>query len=148
MGFYVRELQEEDFENNFPEVLAGLTTLGQIDKQAALNLYRTLKKKEDYRIFVVLKKDCNRVLGCATIFFEYKFIHGLSVVGHVEDVVVEEEHRGHGLGKMLVSRLVDESKKKGCYKTILACAERNVNFYMKIGFEAKEKEMVLYHEKE
>ncbi|ELQ75970.1 Glucosamine-phosphate N-acetyltransferase [Trachipleistophora hominis] len=145
MEYYIRELREQDFDNNFPQVLSGLTTVGQVDKHSALQLYTTLMDKKDYVILVVLKNGCDRVLGCATVFFEYKFIHGLSVVGHIEDVVVEEEHRGQGLGGMLVNRLVEIAKERGCYKTILACSERNVRFYKGIGFEEKEKEMAMYH---
>ena len=63
------------------------------------------------------------------VVIEPKFIHQAGTVGHIEDVVVEETLRGHGLGRMLVDRLVSLAKERGCYKCILDCQEKNVAFY-------------------
>lgn len=145
MSFYVRELEEKDFKNNFPGVLAELTELGEICEHEAVKLFHLLKKKEDYKIFVVLEEGNEQILGSATIFFEYKFIHGLSVVGHIEDVVIGKKFRGRGLGKMLVNRLIEESKKRNCYKVILSAENKNIEFYSKLGFKKNEITMVIYH---
>ena len=38
--------------------------------------------------------------------------------GFLEDVFVEETHRGGGIGTEIVNRAIEEAKKAGCYKLI------------------------------
>lgn len=42
----------------------------------------------------------------------------------------------------IISALVEEARRQKCYKVILDCAEHNVEFYAKSGFERKEVQMV------
>jgi hypothetical protein len=41
--------------------------------------------------------------------------------------------------------LITTSKKKGCYKIILNSDQKNIRFYEKQGFIAKEIQMVIRH---
>jgi len=84
------------------------------------------------------------LVGAGTLLVEFKFIHACSKVGHIEDVVVLPETRGKGLGLLVVNTLVEEAKKRGCYKVILDCDEKNIDFYKKAGMERKEVQMVKY----
>ena len=61
-------------------------------------------------------------------------IHGLSKVGHIEDIVISDSYRKQGLGKQMIDHLVHIAKLSGCYKVILNCAMHNVDFYKKCGF--------------
>ena len=70
------------------------------------------------------------------------FVAGLA--GHIEDVVVDKEVRGRGLGKHIIMKLVALARAAGCYKVVLDCSEANAPFYRKCGFEAKEVQMVRY----
>ena len=54
--------------------------------------------------------------------------------GHIEDVVVSKQHRGRGIGELLIEDLVKTAKKEQCYKIILNCSDKNVPFYNKFGF--------------
>jgi glucosamine-phosphate N-acetyltransferase len=100
---------------------------------------------DTYRHFVVVDTaDHNSIVGAGTLFIELKFIHACGRVGHVEDVVVAERCRGRALGKVVVEALVEEAKRAGCYKIILDCAEKNVQFYERCGFSKKELQMVIY----
>ncbi len=63
--------------------------------------------------------------------------------GFMEDVFVEEEHRKSGIGTMLVNALIEEAKKRGCYKLIgTSRLERPKvhELYTKIGFKDHGKE--------
>lgn len=59
-------------------------------------------------------------------------------------MVVNEGYRGRNLGRRIIAFLGDLAKKEGCYKVILDCAEKNVSFYRKCGYEVKGAQMALY----
>ena len=99
---------------------------------------------EQYRHFVVVDTQDRRIVGAGTLLLELKFIHKCGSVGHVEDVVVAERCRGKQLGKLIVDALVEEARRAKCYKIILDCAEKNVQFYERCGFSKKELQMVIY----
>lgn len=77
----------------------------------------------------------NIIMGCATILIEDKIIHQGGKVGHIEDVVVKYEHRGKGIGTLLIDYCTNIAKEAGCYKVILDCDVNNVKFYEKCGFK-------------
>lgn len=47
----------------------------------------------------------------------------------------------------VIDQLVHIGTTLGCYKIILDCAEKNVDFYQKCGFQKKEVQMVAYLKK-
>jgi GNAT superfamily N-acetyltransferase len=63
--------------------------------------------------------------------------------GLMEDVFVEEEFRGKGLGTMIVKALIEEAKRTGCYKLIATSrySRENVHtLYERLGFKDHGKE--------
>ena len=63
--------------------------------------------------------------------------------GLVEDLFVEESHRGSGLGRQLVQLVIEEAKKLGCYKLIGTSRNARTEvhgFYQKLGFKEYGKE--------
>lgn len=75
---------------------------------------------------------------------EKKIIHHKGKVGHIEDIVISNEYRNQGLGKMLIEFLINRAKEEKCYKIILNCQEQNIPFYAKCNFIKKEYQMVQY----
>ena|SRR3989338_2329061 len=66
-----------------------------------------------------------------------------SPFGFLEDVFVNESHRGHGYSKILVQAVIDEAKARKCYKLI--CTSRHGReqlhqYYQKFGFKDHGKE--------
>ena len=59
------------------------------------------------------------------------------------DVVVKENQRGKGIGKLLVNTLIEKAKKNNCDKIILSSSEKNLKFYKKLGFQKNEFEMIM-----
>jgi glucosamine-phosphate N-acetyltransferase len=68
----------------------------------------------------------------------------LRKVGHIEDIVVDKELNGKGIGKQLINELSEYAKNNGCYKVILDCKEDISLFYEKCGFVKKERQMSKY----
>lgn len=63
--------------------------------------------------------------------------------GLMEDVFVEEEYRRKGLGTELLTKLIEEAKKQGCYKLIgtSRLSRENIHtWYEKMGFKHWGKE--------
>jgi len=63
--------------------------------------------------------------------------------GFMEDVFVEESHRERGIGSELVRRVVEEVRKKDCYKLIATSRysrEEVHEMYLRLGFKDYGKE--------
>ena len=77
----------------------------------------------------------------------YASIHYLKKItrksGIIEDVVVKENQRGKGIGKLLVNNLIEKAKQNNCDKIILSSSEKNLKFYQKLGFQKNEFEMIM-----
>ncbi|CAG8745029.1 17800_t:CDS:2, partial [Acaulospora morrowiae] len=58
----------------------------------------------------------DRVVGAGTIFVERKFIHSTGLVGHIEDIAVDENQQGKKLGLRIIQALKYIGVKTGCYK--------------------------------
>jgi GNAT superfamily N-acetyltransferase len=61
----------------------------------------------------------------------------------IEDVVVDKNERGKGIGKLLIEHLINFSKSKYCDKIILNSKESNIPFYNKLGFVQNEIQMII-----
>ena len=80
------------------------------------------------------------VLGYASIHYIKKITRKSGII---EDVVVKENQRGKGIGKLLVKNLIEKAKKNNCDKIILSSSEKNLKFYEKLGFQKNEFEMIM-----
>ena len=88
---------------------------------------------------IVALEESN-VLGYASIHYIKKITRK---TGIIEDVVVKENQRGKGIGKLLVKNLIEKAKKNNCDKIILSSSEKNLKFYEKLGFQKNEFEMIM-----
>ena len=84
--------------------------------------------------------DSNTVTGVASLHIIQKLTRTL---GLIEDVAVNENYRGKGIGKKLVEKLIGIASEKSCDKTVLNSSEKNSEFYEKIGFEKNEIQMII-----
>ena len=80
------------------------------------------------------------ILGYASIHYLKKITRKSGII---EDVVVKENQRGKGIGKLLVKNLIEKAKKNNCDKIILSSSEKNLKFYEKLGFQKNEFEMIM-----
>lgn len=84
--------------------------------------------------------DNNTITGVASLYIIKKLTRTL---GLIEDVVVNENYRGKGIGKKLVEKLIGLAADKKCDKTVLNSSEQNSEFYKKIGFKINEIQMII-----
>lgn len=137
-----RDLECSDFYSNYLDLLSQLTEVNK-DK-ITYEMFSNFVKKlnNSHKIIVIIHE--NKIIASSTIIIENKIIHGISKVGHIEDVVIDTNVRGLGLGKKIIEYVTNLAKESGCYKVILNCKDSNVGFYEKCGYEKKENEMVKY----
>ena len=139
----IRKISESDLENGFLESLDNLKHASDLGQTTAKNILNKILNDENHIIHVA-ELD-GKIVGSTTLLIEQKFIHEGGIVGHIEDVVVNKEFEGQGIGMKLVLSLLDVAKERKCYKTILNCEDKLIPFYEKIGFKQKSTEMRFDH---
>ena len=90
-------------------------------------------------ITIVMSEE-NIVIGVATLHIIKKLTR---ILGLIEDVAVNKNYRGLGIGKKLVKELIKIGNEKNCDKIVLSSSEKNSKFYEKIGFQKNEVQMVI-----
>lgn len=138
-GYVLSSLEIEDYDNGALDVLAQLTTVGDVAREDFEKFLR-LQTATEYNTMVIRNRE-HRVVGIATLLVETKLIHGFSKVGHIEDVAVDSQERESNLGRYLVRYLCNLAMSLGCYKVILDCDVENVGFYKKCGLAERGIEM-------
>jgi len=139
----IRKIIESDLENGFLESLDNLRQTSSLEQNSVRNILKKILESENHIIHVAELNG--KIVGSTTLLIEQKFIHEGGFVGHIEDVVVNKEFEGQGIGMKLVLSLLDVAKEKKCYKTILNCEDKLISFYEKIGFKQKSIEMRFDH---
>jgi GNAT superfamily N-acetyltransferase len=98
-------------------------------------------------LFVV--EQNNEIIGTCKIILEPKLVFGTSVC-HMEDVVVLESKRKHGVGSFMIKTVIDYCKNNKwdsnimIYKLRLSCHEELKPFYGKNDLKQAGFEMVHY----
>lgn len=144
MNINIQELTDLDDYKQYCELLKQLTVINtdNITKEKFIEQLKIINSNPYHKIIIAKVND--KIVGTITILIEPKFIHDLSKVAHIEDVVVDSDIRSHGIGSLLLKKAIEISKQYGCYKIILNCSYENFNFYKKFGFINKELQMALY----
>lgn len=134
----IREIKTDDFEN-YMKLMYEFTNYKKDISNIEFKNKLFFMKDNNLCCILVIEK-LNQIIGAGTIFNLNK-LHNNSV-GQIEDVIIDSSFRGLGYGKLLIDKLVEIGKTKyNCYKIILNCIEKNVNFYEKCNFEIVGVEM-------
>lgn len=138
-----RHLTKDDFKKKYLNLLEQLTIVNKelIDETVFSYFLNTLDLEKKV-VFVM--EDDSKIIASGTLIIEQKLIHGASKLGHIEDIVVDKTYRGMGLGKKLISFLINYAKKKNCYKVTLDCNIKNKLFYEKCDLKYNGCQMVKY----
>ena len=89
------------------------------------------------RAFLVADED-GPLVGTVDLFILPNLTHGASPIAYMENVVVDRERRGSGVGLSLVSEVERRAREAGCYKIQLishTAREQAYRFYEAVGFE-------------
>ncbi len=130
-NYTIREITLNDYKEYFPVICEFReTTFTEEEFKEFLQ-----KLSPHIHIYVLLLE--NHIIATTTVIFEPKLIFNRCMFAHIEDVCVLKSHQKGGWGSILLKFVVEEAKKKGCYKVTLVCNEATSPFYLKNGFERR-----------
>ena len=135
-----RLLEPQDFHRGFLQVLAQLAPVNDFSEENFLKHYSEMVSQQK-RIYV--GEVDGRIIATATLLLERKFFFAGSYFGHVEDVVVDEQFRGKGIGLAIMKHLEKVAREENCARMVLDCIDDKVEFYKKCGFYRKGNQMNL-----
>lgn len=136
----VREAAEHDYE----AVMRLLSQLNPADPQPERSVGESVYTRiidSDYLTLVVAEMD-SRVVGTCYLNVIPNLTRTAAPYALVENVVTDEDHRGRGVGKAVVSYAVSLAWAAGCYKVMLMTgrgSEAVFRFYRECGFSGEEK---------
>jgi len=79
-----------------------------------------------------------REVARAYLYLAENDLHPGQWYGLLEDIFVDESRRGRGLGAALVRHLIEEARRRGCYKLIATSRHERAGvheLYRRLGFE-------------
>ena len=135
-----KDIREGPYLLEYFLIYSQLTNAPVIPQEQFINILKNLP--ENHTIFVCTMHE--KVVGMFTVLIEQKLTNGGKCIAHVEDVVVDNQHRGLGIGKSMIQFAVGYAQGKNCYKIILNCREDLCEFYQKEGFIKHSEGMANY----
>ena len=136
----IRELEKSDYYKGFLNLINYFTKNPKpVSYEDFVKVFESITNS-----IVLVVEEREKIVGTAKLLVERKFHNNFSKMGHIEDVVVIEEYRGKWFGNLLMKKLIEIGKEKGCYKIVINCNQENVEYYKKLEFIEKGTEMSLY----
>ena len=126
--------------NDLLQLLSQLTNTPDMTKEEFSHIIQELGKKQ----FIFIMTENDTPVGMISLLIEQKIIHKGGKVAHIEDVVVDKNHRGKGYASILIQHVVKIAKIYNCYKCILNCTNEVMPVYEQNGFSLKTNGMSLY----
>lgn len=103
----------------------------QLSPDQAQNSAQAFVMQNGVYAFVALE-DC-KVIGFGALF-AYGRVRG-GRVAVIEDMVIAENFRGRGVGRLILDELIKSAQEEGCFKVSLESSNIAQSFYQAAGFE-------------
>ena len=81
------------------DLLSQLTTIGKSSYKQYCEYIQDLSVNK----YIYFISDNNVIVGTGSVLIEKKIIHGFQSVAHIEDIVIDQKHRGKKYGKHLLN---------------------------------------------
>jgi len=112
MEINIRLAEEADFERLIE--LIGEFAEFEHHPEAMLNSVERMKREQEYFSCFVAETVNRKIVGYAAWFFAYYTWTGKAL--YIDDLYVQEEFRGMGIGKMLMNQVIEFAAGTGCHK--------------------------------
>ena len=131
--YEIRNIRASDYHRSYLALLAQLTETPELTFE---HFKEILRANSMCAVIVVVHHiPSDKIIGTFKLFFESKFTRGGTLKAHLEDVVVDANHRKVGLGSRMMKIAREIAKEKGCYKLIGTSKNSDLDFYLKNDFE-------------
>ncbi len=107
-----------------------------LSREEAERIFERMQRYPDYRLYVALRGET--IVGCFALLILDNLGHMGAPAGVVEDVAVDPDHQGQGIGRAMMRHAMELCRARGCYKLTLSSnlrRERAHAFYESLGFE-------------
>ncbi len=130
----IRECRREDFDSVFP-LLRQLWPDNELDA-ASLGKVFNGALESDAQVYLCAT-DGEDVIGFVSLTVKNNLWQAAKL-GHVDELIVDEKYRGHGLGARLLNEIMAHAERQGCARIELDSAFHRKSahrFYEQHGFE-------------
>lgn len=132
----IRKIQQSDF-NSVYDILRQVWHLDDL-QQFKHNANKIINGGAHW--FVAIQDS--KVVGSSILYLQFKVIRNGCTSGVIEEVVIDENHRGNGVGNQLIKYIIaDAFDTYNCYKVILSCFDDRVKFYERCGLKKESHTM-------
>jgi glucosamine-phosphate N-acetyltransferase len=123
----IRPLASTDYHRGHLSILEVLTVAPDVGfKRWNEQFFAMRSTPGTYYLLVIVDRATDQVVAVGGVVMERKFLRGLGLVGHIEDIAVDKSQQGKKLGLRVIQALTGISEKRGAYKTILNCSTANI----------------------
>jgi len=112
------------------ELLSYLTIILEGTEKQFLEQFNNLRSSD---LHLVIELD-DKIIAYGVIIIDFKFHRNFRNVGHIEDIVIHKDYRGHGYSKIIINELLKYGESMNCYKIVLNCDDKLKKFYNNLGF--------------
>ncbi len=108
----------------------------QLSIEEARQTFKKLNAYPDCKLYVAVKDE--QIVGTFVLLIMDSLAHRGKPAGIVEDVVVDEQWRRKGIGKLMMQFAMDQCKRTGCSKLALSSNMQRTaahQFYESLGFQ-------------
>ena len=125
---------------DLPEILR-LYAQPDLDGKALLlaeaeRLFERIAQYPDYHVYVAQRDS--RIVGTFALLIMHNLGHWGTPSGVIEDVAVDPDCQGQGIGRIMMQHALQICSEKGCYKAALSSNFKRARahaFYESLGFE-------------
>lgn len=132
----IRQANEDDLG----AILALHRQLGDKAEQSlnlkeANEMFAKFSQYPYYKVFIA--EIQGQTVGTFALLIMNNIAHKGAPSGVIEDVVVSQDHRSKGIGKIMMNFAMEQCRKQGCYKVALSSNSKRIDahrFYESLGF--------------
>jgi ribosomal protein S18 acetylase RimI-like enzyme len=137
MNIEIFQFTQKDInENNLKQINHLLNVLSQNIQSLTAEKLGEIIAQNNFYLFVA--KDQEKIIGLASVYFQRLLSKKTS---WVEDVVVDENYQGQGLGKKLTQKLIAKAKELNIINIDLTSSPYRLaanSLYQKLGWQKRE----------
>lgn len=132
MSYTIRLATEPDF----PAILGLIKELALFEKapEQVTNTVERMRQEQDFFTCIVVEGEGGTLIAMMLYFFTYSTWVGKSL--YLDDLYVQPEHRGKGIGSQLLNRLFEVARAENCHRVrwqVLDWNEPAIQLYKKCG---------------